>query len=289
MSLALALAPSLVATAAPATPTVNYSFEGNSQDSGNGSTFTAAPACPADPCNSSTSYGADGGDGYLEWSSTNARGGGFVIDTQASLTNTYTILMKFTFADFSSYRKIIDYLDRDSDTGFYIYDSRINFYPLGNSANTFTAGQPLTLMVTRQATTGSAGVFTVYSYNGTTFSQELQVTDSAGTSIPATSTVHAGGTKLGFFFDDTDTSREATTSGKVFSIKMWSGSALSSADLQTVATAAADSSDDSGDSLANTGGGLNLSLLFAGMFLVCSGLWLRNRQIVSESAETLTK
>jgi LPXTG-motif cell wall-anchored protein len=271
----------LSSNAAPASPTVNYTFEGNNNDSGNGSTFTAAPSCPADPCNSSTSFGTEGDDGYLEWASTNSRGGGFVVDTVQSLTNTYTILMKFSFTDFSSYRKIIDYLDRTSDTGFYIYNSRINFYDLGTSTNSFTAGQPMTLMVTRQATTGDDGVFTVYSYNGTTFNRELQVTDTDGQSIPATSTVHSGGTKLGFFFDDLDTSREATTSGKVFSLKMWSGVALSAGNLEDVATAPASGgggSETPDPSLANTGVRFNLAVLLSGIALVGVGIYLRTRR-----------
>lgn len=267
------------------TPTVNYTFEGNSQDSGDGSTFTIAGSCPADPCNSETSFGTEGDDGYLTWTSTAARGGGFVIDTKQSLTDSYTILMKFSFADFSGYRKIIDYLDRSSDTGFYIYNSRINFYPLGTSANSFTAGQPMTLMVTREATSGNDGVFTVYSYNGTTFSQELQVTDTEGTSIPNVSTLHAGGTKLGFFFDDVATSSEATTSGKVFSIKMWSNTALTATALEEVATAPATgevTETPSEPNLANTGAGINVTVLFSALGLLASGIWLaRARRVPS--------
>lgn len=282
LAFSMTISSASVSNADSAPPTVNYTFEGNNQDSGNGSTFTAAGTCPADPCNATTSFGTEADDGYLEWTSTNSRGGGFVVDTEQSLTNTYTILMKFSFADFSGYRKIIDYLGRTSDTGFYIYNSKINFYPLGTSANSFTAGQAMTLMVTREATTGNAGVFTVYSYNGTAFNQELQVTDDVGTSIPFTSTVHSGGTKLGFFFDDTATSSEATTSGRVFSLKMWSGTALSATALEEAATAPATEVETDVPTetplLANTGGGFSFAALFAGIGLVGAGIWLRNRR-----------
>lgn len=283
LACSLTISATSVSIAEPVQPTVNYTFEGNNNDSGNGSTFTAAVACPADPCNTTTTFGTEGDDGFLEWSSSDQRGGGFVIDTEQSLTNTYTILMKFSFADFSGYRKIIDYLDRSSDTGFYIYNSRINFYPLGTSANSFTAGQPMTLMVTRQATTGNQGVFTVYSYNGSTFNQELQVTDTDGTSIPSVSSVHVGGTKLGFFFDDLSTRSEATTSGKVFSVKMWSGAALTAADLETVATAPA-SGEVQEDvetpeiPLANTGSENTLGILLSGLGLVGVGSLLLIRR-----------
>lgn len=268
------------AVGAPAPPSVNYTFEGNTLDTANGSTFTAAGGCPADPCNSSMSFGTEGGDGYLEWSSTNLRGGGFDIDTDQTLTNTYTLLMKFSFADFSLWRKIIDYLDRTSDTGFYIHAGKINFYQLGESTNSFTAGQAMTLMVTRQATTGTAGIFTVYSYDGTAFNQELQVTDTTGESIPAPSTLHPGGTKLGFFFDDTQTLDEATTSGKVFSVKTWNGTALSASDLASVATAA---DSEQAPSLPNTGMSMVLNTTFGmsalALFVLAGTLIIMRRRL----------
>jgi len=276
----LTLGAPMAANAAPPAPTADYTFEGNTLDSANGSTLTLAPSCPADPCNTSTSFGTEGGDGFLEWSSSNLRGGGFVIDTNTSFTPTYTLLMKFSFADFSGYRKIIDYKNRADDTGFYIYNSRINFYPLGTSTDSFTAGQAMTLMVTRQATTGSSGIFTVYSYDGTTFNQELQVTDTTGSSLPAASTVHAGGTKIGFFFDDTATPREATSSGKVFSVKTWNGTALSAADLETVSLASSDDptpSESDTSALPSTGTDMSIiaaSVVIGGGLLVAGALAL---------------
>ena len=144
--------------------------------------------------------------------------------------------LKFEFAEMSYYRKIVDYLAEADDTGFYIYNNNINFYPLGSSTTTYSANAPMSLIVTRQATTGVAGVFTVYAYSGSTLTQVLQVTDSAGSSIPASN--GSGGTLFGFFFDDTATSGEATTSGKVYDIKIWSNTALTAAQVGSVATAA---------------------------------------------------
>lgn len=259
----LTLGAPMAAHAAPPAPTADYTFEGTTVDSASGSTLTLAPGCPADPCNTSTSFGTEGGDGFLAWSSSNLRGGGFVIDTNTSFTPTYTLLMKFSFADFSGYRKIVDYKDRADDTGFYIYNSRINFYPLGTSTDSFTAGQAMTLMVTRQATSGVSGIFTVYSFDGTTFNQELQVTDTTGSSLPAASNVHAGGTKIGFFFDDTATPREATSSGKVFSVKTWNGTALSAADLETVTSLSGPSPSAEPTTSALSHTGANTSMIGA--------------------------
>jgi len=189
--------------------------------------------------------------------------------------------MKFSFADFSGYRKIIDYKDRADDTGFYIYNSRINFYPLGTSTDSFTPGQAMTLMVTRQATIGVSGIFTVYSFDGSTFHQELQVTDTTGSSLPAASTLHPGGTKIGFFFDDTATAREATSSGKVFSVKTWNGTALSAADLETVSSQSGPSPSPSAEpttsALSNTGADTSIivvSVALGGGLLVAGALAL---------------
>jgi hypothetical protein len=225
-----------VATPAQATstnPTVDYEFENSTTDAGNASTFTVAPACPGAPCNSSTGFGTTGGDGFWQWASTDVRGGGFTIDTQQPLTGTYTMMLKFSFTNpstYSSWRKIIDFQDRVNDTGFYLNSGRIRQYPLGSNGPTvFPVNTDITLMVTRDATTK---LFTVYTYDGTNFVQEIQVTDTNNDAIPVASTVHQGGTKLGFFFDDLATPSEATSTGKVYYIRLWAGQALTSADLQ---------------------------------------------------------
>lgn len=231
VSLFLALAPNL-ALAAPSNPTIDYEFENNLTDLGNASTITVAPACPANPCNTSTGFGTSSGDTYWEWTSTNARGGGFTIDTNQAIGSSYTIMLKFSFSQMSSYRKIIDFQNRGDDTGFYIYGGKINEYPLGTGANTYQPNQEITLMVTRDAT---SKLFTVYVYDGTNFNQELQVTDTNNRAIPIASPSISGGSRLGFFFDDLSTNGEATPSGKVFYIRMWQGTALAQADLQSLA------------------------------------------------------
>lgn len=244
---ALALAPLSFAFIYPATAAapeapITYKFDGNLDrvEGVSGSILTLSPECGDDlenPCNSSKSFGTSAGDGYWAWSSESENGGGFSLDTEDSLTGTYTIYLKFTFDDadgYSGYNKIIDYLNRTSDTGFYMWNNKIKFYDLGASTSEFVPGEPLTLMVTRSATDGTAGVFTVYSYNGSTFVKELEVTDEDGESIPSDSTVLAGGTRLGFFYDDGN--GEGTPSGKIWSLKIWPGQALNAADLEALAS-----------------------------------------------------
>lgn len=229
----VALTATTPAQATSPNPSVDYEFENSTTDAGNASTFTVVPNCPGDPCNTSAGFGSSGGDGYWQWASTANRGGGFTIDTQQALTGTYTMMLKFSFTDpnqYSSWRKIIDFQNRADDTGFYLNSGRIRQYPLGSNGPTvFPVNTDITLMVTRDATTK---LFTVFTYDGTNFVQEIQVTDSADAAVPVASTVHQGGTKLGFFFDDLATTSEATSTGKVYYIRLWSGQALTSADLQ---------------------------------------------------------
>jgi hypothetical protein len=266
-----------ISTAVAAVPTapIQYHFEGDLTPvpSVSGSTLTVSPACPADPCNATTGFGTTGTDGYWEWTSTAGNGGGFELDTEDSLTTTYTIFLKFTFDDYSGYNKIIDYLNRSADTGFYMYDDKINFYDLGTSTSSFTTGEPLTLMVTRSSTGGNAGVFTVYSYNGTTFTKELEVTDNDGQSIPAVSTVHPGGTHLGFFYDDGN--GEGTPSGKVWDLKIWPGVALNQSDLEAQATGAVDEptpTEEEQVDLADTGYDAATALLLSISLAIAGGV-----------------
>lgn len=278
---------STTAQATSSNPTVDYEFENATTDSGNASTFTVAPSCPADPCNASTGFGNSGGDGYWQWASTANRGGGFTIDTQQPLTGTYTMMLKFSFTDpnaYSSWRKIIDFQNRADDTGFYLNSGRIRQYPLGSNGPTiFPVNTDITLMVTRDDSTKQ---FTVFTYDGSNFVQEIQVSDTNNAAVPVASSVHQGGTKLGFFFDDLATGAEATTTGKVYFIRLWAGQALSSSDLQLQAQTAviAPSTPSQGSApaaapatptLAETGAGIQggyvglvmlvLGLLFVGV------------------------
>lgn len=274
----------LPAHAVTAAPQIDYEFENSLADASSGSTLTVAPACPADPCNATTGFGTSGGDQYFEWTSTTNRGGGLTVDTQASLGDSYTIMLKFSFDQMTSWRKIIDFQDRSSDNGFYIYNGLIQEYPLGDGVTTFSPGQEITLMVTRD---GASKQFTVYVYDGTNFVQDLQVTDSNDDAIPAVSPVHSGGTRLGFFFDDTDTTSEATSSGKVFYIRMWSQTALTSSQLQDEAENAVRLPESNSGSESSSGSeelpdtGLNVlpiqllgfgSLLVGAAFLATRGI-----------------
>lgn len=237
------MAPVAAHASAVPDPTIHFTFDNTlSPVSGNG-TLTPESNCPVSPntvntpCNSTSSFGSDAAGGYWEWASNSSRGGGFTVATAQDLGKTYTISLRFTFAEVSGYRKIVDYLNQASDTGFYVLNGSINFYPLGTGSAVFSAGDVLDLVAVRTdsavAQNPDEGVFTVYLNQGGTLTQLLQVTDTQGTSLPHQS---AGQTILGFFFDDIATSAEATTTGKIWDLKLWRNYALSQTEVATVTT-----------------------------------------------------
>jgi hypothetical protein len=202
-------------------PIVDYGFAGSATDAAGGSSIEVFGACPGDPCNSVTEFGSDSVGSFWRWESTNARGGGFRITTTQELGETYTVGLRFSFDQVApSWRKIIDYKNRAEDTGFYFYDSAIEFYPYEESVETFSAGEVLDLLAVREGTEGDlAGTFTVYAIgeSGST-TPILSIDDQDGDSIPAAA---GTGSILGFFFDDLVTGAEATSGGKVYSVRIW--------------------------------------------------------------------
>ncbi len=220
------------------TPAIHYTFDTDLLDSQSGSTLTVAAACPADPCNSASSFGSDSEGKYWTWTSTANRGGGFTVLANSDIGTSYTVALKFSFSAVTSWRKIIDYENRVSDNGFYYYGSKLQFYNGGstfNSTTTYPANTVLDLVIVRSATGATSGVFTVFGVGSdNSLTQLFQYTDNVGNSIPHKT---AGGqTKLGFFFDDTATSMEATPSGKVYDLRIWGGSALTTQTLTEAAT-----------------------------------------------------
>ena len=219
------------------TPAVHYTFDTDLLDTHSNSTLTASPACPADPCNSASSFGSDADGKYWTWTSTANRGGGFTVLTNSVIGTSYTIALKFSFAQVTSWRKIIDYENRTTDNGFYYYSSKLQFYNGGstfNSATTYPANTVLDLVIVRESSNPSnpavlTGTFTVYGVGSdNSLTQLFQYADNVGNSIPH---VTGGKTKLGFFFDDTATSSEATNNGKVYDLRIWSGASLNAQTL----------------------------------------------------------
>lgn len=139
--------------------------------------------------------------------------GGIRIDTDLASGNVYTIALRFSFQQVSGYRKIVDFKNRASDTGFYLLNGKINYYPLGTGQRVFAPNEVVDLIATRDA----AGFFTVYANDGQGgYVQQIRVADNGNTSVPP---LVNGKYRLGFFFDDAGS--EYTPGGKVWSLRIW--------------------------------------------------------------------
>ncbi|MFM8870913.1 MAG: hypothetical protein ACKOFD_04980 [Actinomycetota bacterium] len=219
---------SFLAYVAP-TPSIHYPFDTDLVDAEGGSTLTVMPACPANPCNSATSFGSDANGQFWTWTSTStSAGGGFSILTNAVIGQNYTVALKFSFSAVTGWRKIIDYQNRSTDEGFYYYGGKMQFYPGRTGNEVYPANTVLDLVIVRDngGTTGTFAddTFTVYGVGAAnTLTQLIQYNDTTGESIPY---ISAGKTKLGFFYDDTSFTGEATLSGKVYDLRIWSNQTL---------------------------------------------------------------
>ena len=159
---------------------------------------------------------------YWYWTSSDTHGGGFTVDIPQNILSSsdYSIGLRFAFNDLDTgYNKIIDYQNRTSDNGFYFNGRKIKFYPgTGTGTKTISPGEILDMVVTRNGTTK---LFTVYFVVGGVLTKEFEYTD---TNDYAMATIVNGKVRFGFFDDDTAfAGSEATSDGKVYSIKLWNG------------------------------------------------------------------
>jgi LPXTG-motif cell wall-anchored protein len=217
-------------SAAVPPPTIDYTFDGNLTDSGGGSSATPTASCsdpgPPDICIASSSFGSDGNGGYWQWTSTALDGGGLRILSNSVLASTYTAILKFSFNGLSvssGYSKIMDYLDRNLDTGFYFHNDKIYFYNLGDrSTQTFAADEVIDLIIVRDGTTDR---FVVYlrGADGSLGAPVIDITDPTDQSVFATS---GSNSVIGLFYDDDATDEEGSPGGKAYDFRFWDGIAL---------------------------------------------------------------
>jgi uncharacterized repeat protein (TIGR02543 family) len=211
---------------AEATLVSSYDFNNNFNDSLSNSTLSTLPTNTTSGFN--TTVGASD-PSYWYWTSTPVSngGGGFSISVpESSISSSdYSIGLRFAFNDLdSSYNKIIDYKNRDTDNGFYFYNNKIMFYPgSGSGTKTINEGDVLDMVVTRD---GSTKLFTVYFVVDGVLTKEFEYTDTNNYAVGYTTTDNK--VKFGFFHDDLVQSSENTTDGKVYSIKLWNGAVGSS-------------------------------------------------------------
>ena len=201
-----------------------YDFNGDFTDYMDGSVLTAFGSTLVTGRNNSlSSFGVNnalpGDKSYWQWQSTGPRGGGFTLDINTDISASYTIGLRFSYEQTGpSWKKIIDYKNLVDDTGFYFNSGNLKFYNYPTAGTSVTGNnQIVDLIVTRTP----AGNFIAYIIKDGVMVKELEVDDSIeGQSIPE---IVSGMPRFGFFHDDSDTPSEATSGGKVYSLKIWDG------------------------------------------------------------------
>jgi uncharacterized protein (TIGR02145 family) len=201
-------------------PYADYNFNLTLLDAKSHSTLYAfGPTTDATKRNNiSTKFGSDIYGPYWEWESNATCGGGFYIDLDKDLGGTYSLGIKFSFAQTNpGYRKILDFWNQGKDGGFYFYNGgKLNVYPYSTLSSIAIANnEVIDLIVTRS---GSTDAFEVYMVVGGVAYKQLEVTDNDYEAVPI---VIGGRSRIGFFFDDLMVSGEATSGGKVWAVKIW--------------------------------------------------------------------
>jgi PEP-CTERM motif len=113
----------------------------------------------------------------------------------------YSLETRFRFDEVSGYRKIADFFDRSSDSGFYVRSGDLNFYPIAFLSTNLIA--PNT-MITAKLTRGSTG--TVEGFLNGVF--QFSFDDSSSQLAVINDTLH-------MFRDDFATSQNEASAGYV--------------------------------------------------------------------------
>jgi hypothetical protein len=142
-----------------------------------------------------------------------ASGYSFAPNQGLSLSNSttgsqYSIVLDYSFADTSGYRKIIDFKNLTSDGGLYNLNTNLDFFPLGAGTTVVSDNVPVRLVLTRNATGTTAGYF-----NGV---QQFSFTDSS-----SLATFSEANNIINFFIDDSATGQSEASAGSVSKILLY--------------------------------------------------------------------
>lgn len=132
---------------------------------------------------------------------------GLTINLGGAALNEYAIETRFSFDTTAGYRKILDFLNRVSDTGLYMHSGTLNFYPVVSGSGVFTPGQLDTLRLERTA----AGQVTGY-VNGV---QQWTFSDGGGLAA------FAPGNNINLFMDDFATGQGEASAGYVDFVRVF--------------------------------------------------------------------
>lgn len=131
----------------------------------------------------------------------NAAAGNFI-------DSTYSIELYFVFDELSSWKRVVDWKNRKTDHGAYVYNGKLNFYNYVYSGTApVIAGEYTYYVITRDAATQQLLIYT-------DAKEEISFTDSYGDGIIDADHV------LNFFYDDLVVANEAS-SGAVALINLY--------------------------------------------------------------------
>jgi hypothetical protein len=145
------------------------------------------------------------------------------------LINPINFSLEFSFRlnDVSGYRKLADFHDRADDSGFYVLNGALNFYPITTAGTAdFLAGVDAHVVLTREDTTNLVNGYV----NG---QLRFTFTDSA-----PSATLTAPDKKLTLFADDYATSGGEAASGTVNYVRIYNG-ALTASEVNSLYAAGA--------------------------------------------------
>ena len=208
-------------------PYNSFVFSGNDTDFKNHSTLKwfSKEGDGNNRNNESLKYGEDSHGKYVEWKSSQSRGGGFKLTIDKELGEEYTIGVKFAYDRTTSepsidWRKIIDYRNSSEDTGFYFTENgKLQFYNTGaekpTSTSTVSDNEVVDFIIVK-----SKEEFAVYLVKNGTTTKEFSTKDPA-TLTNSKPYTKDGKTIFGFFFDDNVTSAEATPGGRVYRMSIY--------------------------------------------------------------------
>jgi OOP family OmpA-OmpF porin len=122
--------------------------------------------------------------------------------------DTYSIELYFLFDELTSWKRVIDWKNRKSDNGAYVYYGQLNFYPYEYSEEApVLPGEYTYYVVTRDGTTGEVILYT-------DAKNEIDFTDNNNDAVLDEDQV------LNFFYDDLIVPNEAS-SGAVALLKLY--------------------------------------------------------------------
>ena len=136
---------------------------------------------------------------------------GFQFDNAASgnfLGENYTIELYFVFDALNSWKRVVDWKNRKTDYGAYVYNGELNFYPYVYSSNApVVAGEYTYYVITRDAETKELLIYT-------DAKAEIAIIDNSGDGLLDSDNV------LNIFHDDLVVANEAS-SGAVALLKLY--------------------------------------------------------------------